>query len=511
MKLTVAIFIFFLPIILFSQNNTNENQYNYTENLAYAEDFSGAIRMYKQMINFDPKNPVFNYKLGFAYLNTFGKQDSAAIYLNKANKLYDDNYRADVSPFDIKFYLARAYRLQEKIDSSIIILETLKTEVKSDKYLMAINKELKSTRKSMNNLFSVSDLDSVINSTFSEHSPVFSNSENILIFTSRRYNSNSTSYDDGQYDEDIYYSKRLDGVWSSPKLMDEFSTPANEATSNLTPNGTHLLIYKDDANGSIYISHHKDNKWSEPEKLPRPINSRNRETHASLTPDGNQIFFTSNRRGGFGGLDIWTSFKMGNKWTDPINLGAAINSKGDEESPNISNDGQVLYFSSNGREGYGGFDIFKSEKTQFNTWGMAENLGYPINSIGDDIFFTPINQTDKAFYSSYRSDSKGNADIFVVYIDSSNVNKKTINIGYVYDKNKKPVDSTQVIIFNETTNKKYLAKPTKTGKFIFLTESNNKYTLKVKRKNKILFTDTFIMPDSVPQKVLYKKIILTEL
>jgi tetratricopeptide (TPR) repeat protein len=522
MKKIIFLLVFFAPIYLFSQANDGYNsggqnddghqqiQYNVTENLVYTEDFSGAIKMYKQMISFDPKNPAFYYKLGFSYLNTFGKQDSALIFLQKADKLYSSKYRADVSPTEIKFYLARAYRLNDNIDSSIILLESLRLEVHNEQFLSSVNAELQKTRNQLNSLFTVTDLDSVINSSYSDHSPVYSNMENILIFTSRRKNPNSTKYDDGQYDEDIYYSEIIEGKWSSPKLMTNFSGPDNEATASIATDGKNLLIYKDEDDGSIYLSKFINGNWSVPEKMPKPINTRHRETHASLTEDGTTMFFTSDRLGGYGGLDIWMSIKLGaNEWSKPINLGESVNSKGDEESPNISDDGKTLYFSSNGRiNSFGGFDIYKSEKTEFNTWGIAENLGYPINSIGDDIFFTPINSTEKAFYTSYRYGSHGNADIFVVYLDSTDINKQTVNFGFVYDENDEPVNNVEIYITNTKTQEKKIARPAKSGKFIFVTEANNTYALEVNLNDTIVFSDTFSFPDSVPRKKFYKKIIV---
>ncbi len=514
MKPIILFFFLVIPFYIFGQQNdgSTQLQYNYTQKLAYTEDFSGAIRMYKQMISFDHKNPVFYYKLGFAYLNTFGKEDSAIIFLNQANKLYKDDYRADVSPYEIKFYLARAYRLNNNIDSSIILLETLRSETINDQFRIAVNNDLAITKLSITNLFTVNDLDSVINSSFSEHSPVYFQSENILIYTSRRYNANSIKYDDGQYDEDIYYSKLINGLWSSPILLSDLSSPDNEATSSFSSNTSQLLMYKDDEKGSIYITSYTDNTWQTPVKLPRPINSRHTETHASLTADGNRIFFASDRPGGYGGLDIWTSVKLSNgNWSKAENLGDAVNSAGDEDSPNISSDGKTLYFSSDGRGGFGGFDIFRTKLNDFGTWEIAENLKYPINSIGDDIFFTPIQSTDKAFYSSYRTGTHGAADIYVVYLDSANINTKTINIGFLFDSNNNPIDTAQIIIMNKTSGQQFIANPTKEGKFIFVTEANNSYSLIVKKSNKILYTDNFSMPDSVPKKTFYKNIVVSDL
>jgi hypothetical protein len=461
------------------------------------------------MINFDPKNPVFYYKLGYSYLNTINKTDSAIINLKKAKKFYSDKYRAEVSKFDIEFYLARAYRIHKDIDSSIIILENLRKQTLDTNIINIINQEIDVTRKYVTNLFTIDDLDSVINSNYSEHSPLYSPKDNILMFTSRRYNKNSTKYPDGQYDEDIYYSKWKNNKWSKPKLMSVFDTPFNDATASIIPQNGIILLYKDDENGSIYISRREGNTWGAPKKMPRPINSRYRETHASMTNDGKQIFFTSNRPGGLGGLDIWTSrLQDDGKWSKPVNLGDAINTAKDEESPNISGDGKVLYFSSEGRGGFGGFDIFKSTRTQFNTWTIAKNLGYPINSVGDDIFFTPIANTDKAFYSSYRYGSKGNSDIFLVYLDSAGVKKKTINYGFVLDSTENPLDSVVIEIIDHSSGEMAIARPAENGKFIFITVADTTYTIKIFRKEKIVFVDNFTTSDTVPKLNFYKRIIL---
>lgn len=509
----IFILLFFLtPFFANAQTNdgSTQLQFNYTEKIVFTEDFSGAIRMYKQMILFDPENPVFYYKLGFAYLNTFGKQDSAVVFLKQANKYYKDDYKSELNPFEIKFYLARAYRLQENIDSALILLETLKTNTQSDQLLYAIDKELEVVQLSVKNMFTINDLDNVINSAFSEHSPIYLKDKNLLIFTSSRYNSNSIKYDDGQYDEDIYYSKRINGVWSSPILMTDFSTSDNEATSGLTANGS-LLIYKDDDRGSIYISKFLNDNWQEPVKLPKPINTKHRETHASMTDDGSQIFFTSDRRGGFGGLDIWTSIKTSDGWSKPINLGDAINSSGDEESPNISADGKTLYFSSNGRAGYGGYDIFKTTVNNFGTWSLAENLGYPINSIDDDIFYSPIQSTNKAFYTSSRSGTKGESDIFIVYLDSTQAKLKCINFGFLLNEKNEPIADINIDVYNNTKGQKFIARSTDNGKFIFITEANNNYTVQIKADNDIIFSDNFTMPEVVPKEIFYKNIVLTNL
>ncbi len=511
-KALILLIILSFPTFVYSQDTANaeEVSYNTTSNLVYSENFSGAITMYKQMLNFDPKNPCFYYKLGFAYLNTFGKADSAVHFLNIAKKLYKPEYQKQVSKFDVMFYLARGYRVLEKNDSCIILLEELRMEYADDKCQNLIKTELSAAQKLQNRHLAIAELDTIINSANTDHSPVFSVETNTLMFTSRRNNPSSTKYDDEQFDEDIYYTVIKNGKWSEPKVMELFSTPENEATSSISADGKRMLIYKDEENGSIYYTQFAAGQWTAPQKFPRPINSRHRETHASMTENGQYIFFSSDRPGGYGGLDIWLCYKINEtgQWSEPINLGDKINSKGDEKSPNISEDGHTLYFSSNGRpNSFGGFDIYKTTKNSFGYWEMPQNMGYPINSIGDDIFFSINESTQKAFYTSIRYESHGVADIFMVDIDTNNRVTNTVNTAYVYNATGDPLkDDIEINIINTKTKEKAIAKPNKVGKFVFITEPNSTYRLVIYKDNKIEYEDTISLPDIVPKERFYSKI-----
>ncbi len=511
-KNCLTVIFIFLSLLLQAQTDSTKIHV-YTQSLAFNEDFSGAIRMYKQMITFSPESPVFYYKLGFAYLNTYGKSDSAIYYLRLADKYYSDKYKADVNKFEIDFYLARAYSLHKNIDSSLIILEKLRMNETDPQIVELLTKEIDNTKKNIGDLFDVKDLDTTINSSFTEHSPVYFPSQNMLVFTSRRKHPNGTLMDDGQYDEDIFISYWKNNTWSEPLAVKEFDTPYNEATTSADIKNNTLLLYKDEHNGDIYQSKYKNGTWTPPVPLPAPINTRHRETHASLTEDGKTIFFASDRPGGYGGMDIWMSqLQEDGTWSKPVNLGDAVNTKGDEDSPNISPDGKTLYFSSNGLQGYGGFDIYKSEKTQFGTWSKAQNLGYPINSVGDDIFFTLLPHTNKAFYTSYRYESRGAGDIFIVYLDSTELpDTPIINYGYVFDNSGNPIKDIEIKIFNPDTKQTAIARTSEKGKFIFVTQKNNKYIISIQGNNKELFRDTLTASVATKNIVFYKKIYLSTL
>ena len=217
MRLKLLVIFLILSVAIYAQSFQSINSVNSTSDkenldistdLFYTEDFSGAIRMYKKMILFDPKNPLFYYNLGFAYLNTFGKQDSAIIYLNTALKLYKKKPVEGLSEEKIKFYLARSYRLKGNLDSAIILLEDLMQNTDNEGFIKILKRELKLTEYSLDNLFAVKNIGQIINSQYSEHSPVFLPQERILLFTSRRpAESNAQIYDDDNFDENIYLLK----------------------------------------------------------------------------------------------------------------------------------------------------------------------------------------------------------------------------------------------------------------------------------------------------------------
>ena len=479
----IGIFIFFSNT-LFSQTNTDPASQNIiSSELAYAEDFSFAIPLYKRMISFDIKNPIAYYKLGFCYLNTFGKQDSSIRYLRQSSELYTAEYKDLININEIDFRLAQAYRVNNYLDSSIIILEHLKRRTYEADFLKTIDKEIQLSLEAINNTINVENLGELINTSYAEHSPVLSADKSVLIFTSRKKNSDDEMLlPDGEYDEDIYISRRIDGSWLAPELIsDKINTPKNEASISLSSDGKQLFIYKDEDKGSIFYSDYIDGEWTTPIKLGKNINTRHRETHASLSADGKALYFTSNRPGGQGGLDIYVSHKLENgTWGEAINLEAGVNSPNNEDAPHISIDGRTLYFSSVRKEGFGGYDVYKSELTNFNTWRYAENLGYPTNSIDDDLYYTPIPHSEIVFYTSYKKSGYGEADLYIL-TDANNSptpkEKYTVHIGRITNDYGMVTEAT-ILVTEQPNGREHIYKSNEIGIFIFVTEKRKKLQTK---------------------------------
>ncbi len=499
--------------LLFSQDSSSEIVGSST---AYSEDFGAAIGMYQKFLLFDNKSPVFHFKLGFCYLNTAGKEDSSLIYFKQAVTLFNQKPCTEITINDINFYLAKSYRVNNHYDSAIIVLENLKKEIRDDSFKILVKAEISLAEKGLNYGDGISkdieNLGGEINSAYSEHSPTISEDKSILIFTSRKKAEKSIELlTDGQYDENIYISKKVDELWTTPEsISDKINTSKNEASISLSPDGKTLFIYNEENQGSIYYTEFKDNDWTYPKKLDKNINTRNRETHASVTRDGKYLFFTSDRMGGFGGLDIYVSEKqIDGTWGKSVNVGAGINTELDEDGPYINPDGNILYFSSEGHQGFGGFDLFKSVKNEFGTWSMAENLGYPINSIEDDAFYCPID-SDSALFTSRKEDGYGQMDIYLLSLSTKQEDSLTVMTAFLTGCDSK-IPYTLINIKDNTTGKKYIATPNETGKFIFVTQKGNNYNVTLTYDNENIYYDNFDVPLDAPFKEEYKTIDISEL
>jgi outer membrane protein OmpA-like peptidoglycan-associated protein len=216
--------------------------------------------------------------------------------------------------------------------------------------------------------------------------------------------------------EDVYISrKNIDGTWSDPTNDLKFNTPDHDACVGLSPDGDKLILYRSVNGGDLYISEIQNDKWSDAEPI-SGINTPHWESSASLTPDEKYLYFTSDKPGGYGGSDIYRAILMDNgKYGDIENLGDVINTQYDEDAPQIHSDGKTLFFSSKGHRGLGGYDIYSSVYLEeIQSWTEPRNIGYPINTPDDDIYFTLLSTGTKGFFTSYRNDSYGEKDIYMI-------------------------------------------------------------------------------------------------
>lgn len=255
----------------------------------------------------------------------------------------------------------------------------------------------------------IESLGKEINSDFNDYAPVITADGGYMYFTSRRPYSDKEKKKNRESMERIY-----EAIWdeeskawleAEPLPSDVNLDGRNISNVAISNDGQRLLIYQDDkyGNGDIYEAFLSGATWSSPVSLGEAINSESHESSASISPDGKTIYFVSERKGGQGGRDIWKASKgTDGKWSQAENLGRTVNTKEDEEGVFIHPDGKTLYFSSKGHNSLGGYDIFKSELKN-GKWSKPTNMGEPINTIENDLFFVLAANGKKGYYATGRN------------------------------------------------------------------------------------------------------------
>ena len=367
-----------------------------------------------------------NYDAGYLHLLTIGKELGVKYFLRVYRQ--NPNYR-----FDLEFWIGKSYQYGLEFDHALLFYNRYKKKLEgkpnyqgNDKIPMeTVDKsivECMNGKEFVSNPgnFSIVNIGREINSEFEDYGPVLNEQENEIIFTTRRRdgNLNQNVADDNKPFEDIFFAKKNNGVWSyATNIGDRVNTPFHDSNLALSADGKTLYILKDEGGGNIYFCNQQANgTWGAPAPLPGIINSSFEEKSISISKDGKTMYFSSNRPGGLGGTDLYKATKdTKGDWANVKNLGPKINTAFDEEGPFIDYDMVTLYFSSKGHKNMGSYDILKAVyDPKKNTWSDPENLGYPINTPDDDIFYMTSSDGKRAYYSSVREDGLGYTDIFLI-------------------------------------------------------------------------------------------------
>lgn len=400
---------FYLALFCISIALSAFGQVDKGDRLLAKKDYDNAVKAYLSSGATDDADVSF--KLGLCYLYTETKAKSLP-YLEKA-------FRAKPNvDEDIEYYLGMAYQNNHEYGKAKEHYEEFRRknkklyEITTEKIFQCeIGDSL--SRRPIHAL--IEHQGGNINSSFHEYSPLVTADGKTMIFTSNR-STDDYKIKSGTNFEDIYISRKLGDDWGMPeKISDKINIKYNDAAASLSSDGTTLFLYYEEGAGDIYTSHFDGSTWSDPEPLSKNINAPLFwETSACISADGQKLFFASNRPGGRGELDIWTStLDAKGNWGKPTNLGAAINTPGNEDSPFIHPDGVTLYFSSDGHPSMGSNDIYKSEFKD-GRWQRPVNLGYPVNSMEYDGFFTISADKKTGYYSTLRADGLGSSDIYKV-------------------------------------------------------------------------------------------------
>jgi hypothetical protein len=439
-----------LSVPLFCLGTTTWAQDPGTSQLATFEDasrlmeeklFSQAAAEWKELLAKDPENANLNWKVGQAYMNSYNEKAKALPYLEAAAAKRTNKYgglnTAGYDPFDPKernappvvdYWLGKAYHLAGDFDKADAAYSKFvaESDEKNDYHPMAVHglEQTKNARLLMADPknYQISNVGPVINSQYPDFSPVISVDGNALFFTTRRIRPDSSNL--GVIDpvaglpfENIYVSyKDRTGTWQAPEPLNINPPVGHLASVNVAADGQTLIIYKDDdGDGNLYESKLVGELWSDPVKMGSDINTKSWETHGALSADGNTFYFVSNRPGGFGGRDIYRVVKLPNgEWSKAQNLGNTINTPYEEDGVFIHPNGRTMYFSSTGHNSMGGFDIFSTELQPDGQWSTPVNIGYPLNTVDDDVFFVTTADGKRGYFSSDKIGGYGEKDIYFV-------------------------------------------------------------------------------------------------
>ncbi len=374
------------------------------------EEYDLANQLY--LLLETPDNLNIKYKIGSCYLNIPDEKDKAIPYLQAAvqDAQYDaktSKYREKRAPLDAWFLLAKAYMINNELDKALNTFQQFRKLTRDIKLkdgmqnVEYIDQEIFACRNAMEYqktpvAMAIRTLGSDFNQGSVNENPAVSFDGNTIAFTERRGIVNK-----------ILISKKEGDRWQHPvDITNRINAGEDCSTCSLNENGTELFLYKkDNYDGNIYSTEFVNGEWTPITKLNRNINTKYFESHASLSADGKKLYFTSNREGGNGGLDIYVSEKdAAGDWGPAVNLGTAINTQYNEDTPFITLNDSILYFSSEGHSSMGGYDNFLSRK-QGTLWKIPQNLGFPVNSTEDDKFFQPYDNGKYAYYSM-RTDYK---------------------------------------------------------------------------------------------------------
>jgi hypothetical protein len=382
-------------------------------------DYADALPYYLGIYSAMPENAGIAYRIGICYLNTEGSKNLAVEYLEDASLKLTAKYREgftkqEEAPYEALFFLGEAYRInymfEKAKDAYSRYRETL---LPSDtENILFIDQQIASCNNAPAIMaepvkFTIESIGNMINDNKDNFFPVLSpDGQSIVYMTTMKF-----------YDA-IMFSRMVRGEWTPPvNITPEIQSDGNHYVSCLSASDSYMLLSKDDdLNSDIWISDFDGARWQPARKLKKEINTKYWEAHGYITEDGSTLIFSSDRPGGFGGLDLYTS-RLGadGEWGTPMNMGPEINTPFNEDRPFLINGGKLLFFASQGHYNMGGYDIFRSELQENGLWGKPKNLGYPLNTPDDNIFFCPT-ENGKAGYLSLirREEGAGKEDIYKI-------------------------------------------------------------------------------------------------
>ncbi|MFN6946787.1 MAG: OmpA family protein [Cytophagaceae bacterium] len=483
-------------------NKKAKNSFNKGVSYFNTGDFDNALANFIIADSLDAKDPLIIYYIGASYCELHNFQKSLNYLVLAKNKSLNER--------ELYFYLGRSLHLNHQFSEAILEYQKYYTLLKgAEKSRKAeIERLIKNCENGIELMFypmevEIKNAGPSVNSKFPDYNPVISADEKSLIFTSRRDNSTGGLLDpeDGLFHEDIYISHKQENAWSDPvSISSKINTESHDACIGLSADGQQMLIYKATSNGGdIFISSLKGDQWTAPKNLGSNINTPGWESSGSISADNNVLFFTSDKKGGVGGTDIYMSRRQTNGDFGPAKLlGPQINTPEDELSPFIHADGKTLYFSSRGHNSMGGFDIF-SVQINLETGEILsdpENIGYPINTADDDVYFVWSADNSRAYFSSFREEGFGEKDIYMLERNIAFA-PLVVWMGTVHDAiTREPIEAQIVVTDNVTKQVIGVYTPnSSTGRYTVILPAGRNYGIAVDAEGYTFYSKNINIPD----------------
>jgi outer membrane protein OmpA-like peptidoglycan-associated protein len=395
---------------------SDKDIYDEAEEYRNANEFVEALPLYLLLEKKDLLTANVSYKIGECYLNIRGKKNKAIPYLEKAAQYISSNYiegfYEERAPLRTLLLLGVAYRIDNRPKLAIQLFNQLKDSIKETdpEFLSVINMHIERCENAiLLNAFPAEPrsekLPPRINDEYSNYNPILVDHDSVLYYM-----------EELKFYDALMRSEEKEGEWSVPEnITPAIGSDGDHIIVGASADGSQLLlyIYEPMLAGEIVTTRYTPEGWSKLQPLNNNINTQYNETFASLSADGRTLYFTSNRPGGYGGLDIYKSERNdSNDWGPAVNLGPVINTPYDEETPIMNSDDELLYFSSQGHLGMGGFDIFYSLKMGDNKWHQPVNMGAPVCTTDDDLFYYPLEEDVSGLMSRLEPPFSAGYDIY---------------------------------------------------------------------------------------------------
>jgi hypothetical protein len=417
-----------------------------------------------RLLTFDPLNSNYNFLKGYLLMVYKGNFIAAEKHLEIGAKNISKNYdmfsvNEKGASMDVIYYLAHAKHMLGKIDEAEQLYHQFKIQsIKKSILLSEADLNLQQCQIARELLanpdpnVNIQNLGPKINSPYPEYSAVVSLDGTSLYFTSRKPWIDEDSSLHIEFKEDIYVSTlNENNSWNPIQRLEFCDESQNEASISVSADERRIYMYRDQTGGGdIFFSDFSSNQFSIIAGDDRDgVNTNYWETHCSVTLDGKTMYFVSDRPGGFGGRDIYRIDRTDDGgWTAPKNLGPKVNTQYDEDGVFIAVDNQTLYFSSNGEKSMGGFDVFVTQQNEKGEWSNPKNLGYPLNTCSDEIYYTTTIDGRKAYLTSLRVDGEGEKDIYEILHNYVGLNNVSYVDGIIKTVNDEPLPEDIAIRFS---------------------------------------------------------------